>query len=578
MNQSGTSLTRAARFFAWAACASVTVVLASPVQQPSGPASIQGVVVDENHVPVPRARVLAFSAQDPRQTAREMRGIIRPSGSASTDAGGAFHISGLAEGDYVIAAETTPTFPNGGQLPARVWAPTFYPSTIEPSRATAISASTRATERVTIELVPVTPVPVKGTVTTQSGRSAEGFEVGLFHSFGGFGGGGTVAVVGAKGVFEIPRVPRGMYELTIEPRASQPGDEGREFVHQVIEVKDRELNLSLTAGAGASLTGHVVAEPAAAVTSPIGLRVTASPNGSDGPSFPGRMIASPVNADWSFKMTGLSGSYDFFGSSDRAPAIIATRVVVDGTSYADGKSIALARGHHDAVVYVAPRPAPTPAVDTTLTLAQLIEQFRNEKLFFRQFAVGQVIVDKHDTSVLPALTDWLQHPDRHVRGNVAFIFASLGDPRGLKAIADILADRGDRPEGQGIPGVAGDGRYHYEAQVAADRYYAAHLLGDLKDPRGVELLVPLLDDPQTRFIVPWSLQQIGDRGAIQPLIAALDRDDPSFRVYVIYALEALHAKEAIPRLMTLVNDTRKSHLGSGVPVSEAAKAAIAALR
>jgi len=529
-------------------------------------------------MPVPRARVLAFSAQDPRQTAREVRGMIRPSGSASTDAGGAFHISGLAEGDYVIAAEATPTFPNGGQVPARVWATTLYPSTIDASRATAITASTRATERVTIELVPVTPVPVKGTVTTQSGRSVEGFEVGLFHSFGGFGGGGTVAVVDAKGVFEIPRVPPGMYELTVEPHASQPDDEGREFVHQVIEVKDRELNLSLTADAGASLTGHVVAEPTAAVTTAIGLRVTASPNGGDGPSFAGRMIASPVNADWSFKMTGLSGSYDFFGSSDRAPAIIATRVVVDGTSYAAGKSIALARGHHDAVVYVAPRPAPAPPVDTALTPTQLVDQFRSEKSSFRQFAVAQAIVEKRDASVLPGLADWLSHPDRHVRGNVAFIFASLGDPRGLKAIADILTDRGNRPEGQGIPGAPGNGRYHYEAQVAADRYYAAHLLGDLKDPRGVELLVPLLDDPQTEFIVPWSLQQIGDRRAIQPLIAALDRDDPSFRVYVIYALEALHAKEAVPRLMMLFNDNRKSHLGSLVTVSEAAKAAIAALR
>jgi HEAT repeat protein len=176
------------------------------------------------------------------------------------------------------------------------------------------------------------------------------------------------------------------------------------------------------------------------------------------------------------------------------------------------------------------------------------------------------------------LAEWLRHPDRHIRGNVAFIFASFGDPRGLETIADILADRGERPEGQGIPGAAGDGRYHFEAQVATDRYYAAHLLGDLEDPRGIELLVPLLDDPQTQSIVPWSLTQIGDRRAIQPLIAALDRDDPSMRVMVIYALEALHAREAIPRLMTLFDDNRQSRFGALVTVSEAAKAAVAALR
>jgi HEAT repeat protein len=55
-------------------------------------------------------------------------------------------------------------------------------------------------------------------------------------------------------------------------------------------------------------------------------------------------------------------------------------------------------------------------------------------------------------------------------------------------------------------------------------------------------LVPALDDPETQSIVPWSLAQIGDRSAIPPLIAALDNDDPSSRVLVIYALEELHAK------------------------------------
>jgi HEAT repeats len=580
MNRFSASFFQAVRVFAWTACVLAPTVVAHAAQQSngSGNATIVGVVVDENHQPVSRSRVLAFSAKDPRQTSAEVQGLVRPSGSTSTDTTGTFRISGLAAGDYLVAAEAMPTFPNGGQIPARMWAPTFYPSTVDASKATAVTASAQTNASVTIELVPVTPVPVRGTVTTESGRSAEGFDVGLFHSFGGFGGGGTVAVVGAKGVFEAPRVPPGRYELTIEPHASQPGEEGHEFVHQVIEVRDREVNLSLTAGPGASITGHVVAEPASAVTTPIGLRVTAAPRGTDGPSFAGRLIASPVNGDWSFRLTGLSGSYDLFASSDRAPAVIATRVLVDGTSYPDGKGVAVARGHHDVVVYVTPRATPKPPVEMNVTPAQLVTQFRGEKVFWTQFEVGKAIVEKHDASVLPALTDWLQHTDRHIRGNVAFIFASFGDPRGLQTIADILNDRTERPEGQGIPGASSDGRYHFEAQVASDRYYAAHLLGDLKDPRGVELLVPLLDDPQTQFIVPWSLGQIGGKRAISALIAALDKDDPSMRVYVIYALEALHAKEAVPRLLTLVNDNRKSRLGSLVTVSEAAKAAIARLQ
>jgi len=47
---------------------------------------------------------------------------------------------------------------------------------------------------------------------------------------------------------------------------------------------------------------------------------------------------------------------------------------------------------------------------------------------------------------------------------------------------------------------------------------------------------------------------------------------------VIYALEALQAKEAVPRLRTLLNDDRPSRFGAGVSVSEAARAAIAKLQ
>jgi HEAT repeats len=278
-------------------------------------------------------------------------------------------------------------------------------------------------------------------------------------------------------------------------------------------------------------------------------------------------------------MTGLSGSYEFLVSSDRPPPIVAaTRIVVDGTSYATAAGITLAEGHHDLVVFVAPREAPKPSVDSTQNSTALIQQFKNEKVFWKQFEIGKTIAGKHDPSALPPLADWLGHADRHIRGNVAFVFASLGDPRGLQTIADILGDRSERPEGQGIPTASSDGRYRFERQVAADRYYAAHLLGDLRDPRGVALLIALLDDSATKSIVPWSLGQIGDKRAIAPLIAALDNDDPPNRVLVIYALEALDAKEAVPRLMTLVDDDRKSRFGALVTVSEAAKAAIAKLR
>jgi HEAT repeat protein len=79
--------------------------------------------------------------------------------------------------------------------------------------------------------------------------------------------------------------------------------------------------------------------------------------------------------------------------------------------------------------------------------------------------------------------------------------------------------------------------------------------------------------------VPWALGQIGDNRAVGPLLAALDDADPSIRVRVIYALETLNAKDALPRLTSLLNDREKSRFGNQISVADAAaRAAIAKLR
>jgi HEAT repeat protein len=200
----------------------------------------------------------------------------------------------------------------------------------------------------------------------------------------------------------------------------------------------------------------------------------------------------------------------------------------------------------------------------------LVQQFERETVFWRQFEVAQAIVAAHDPSVLPKLEPWLTHEDRHLRGNAAFIFAGLGDPRGFDVIVAILSDRSERPETQGIPG----GWWSLHAQIRADRYYAAHLMGDLKDPRAIPILVPLLEDPEVRNIVPWSLRQIG----FQPLIEALSNPDPSMRVLAIHALVELKATEALPRLRQLLSDNEKPNFGKLESVSDAAQAAITKLQ
>lgn len=205
--------------------------------------------------------------------------------------------------------------------------------------------------------------------------------------------------------------------------------------------------------------------------------------------------------------------------------------------------------------------------------SDLVDQFAASQYFWQQFEVAQKIVALHDKAVLPRLEPWLTHEDRHIRGNAAFIFGRLGDSRGFQTITAILSDRAARPDGQGIPG----GRWTLPAQVSADRYYAAHLLGDLKDARAVPILIGLLHDKDVEYIVPWSLGEIGDRAAIPPLLELLDDGNPDLRVLAIYALTTLRASEALPKLRGLLNDPATISFDGLVPVSTAAREAIVKL-
>ena len=76
-------------------------------------------------------------------------------------------------------------------------------------------------------------------------------------------------------------------------------------------------------------------------------------------------------------------------------------------------------------------------------------------------------------------------------------------------------------------------------QIRADRYYAAHLFGDLKDGRAGPILVPLLKDDEVKEVVPWSLGEICDKSAIPPLREALNDKSLTVRASALLALEKL---------------------------------------
>ena len=66
--------------------------------------------------------------------------------------------------------------------------------------------------------------------------------------------------------------------------------------------------------------------------------------------------------------------------------------------------------------------------------------------------------------------------------------------------------------------------------------------------RAVPILIPLLRDEEVKEVVPWSLEQIGDKSAIPPLKETLDDNDNSLtmRASALLAIEKLQAKEGLP--------------------------------
>lgn len=227
---------------------------------------------------------------------------------------------------------------------------------------------------------------------------------------------------------------------------------------------------------------------------------------------------------------------------------------------------------------------------------KLISEFESEPVFWQQFEIGKKIASVASIEDISSLEPWLAHKDRRLRGNAAYIFAKLGDRRGNEVLRNILQDNstertvhieemlfsqlsvGDEKADRESLEALRRSPEAIQRQIAADRYYAAHLFGELRDRSAVEILIPILDDDEVNYGVTWALGEIGDSRAIPPLIAALSHRDAVVRVSAINALKKLRAVQAIPALESLSNDPEIPHAGDQVPVGKVAREAAEFIR
>ncbi len=220
-------------------------------------AVITGRVYDREGEPIPGVRVqasrIAYLRGQPQ---------LVPAGNDATDDRGQYRIYGLNPGRYYLSA-TPVRFRFGPAAPAEdeTYVPTYYPGTIDPSRAIALEL--RAGDELpgmdmTVE--PVEGVSLRGTVyDTATGAPAQGAMVSLLPAEG-LGRGFAFSMrdaAGADGSFEIRSVPPGSYLLF--SLAVQQGNPRSGRLPVQVGSTDIE-NLSVALSPGALLHGRVRVE------------------------------------------------------------------------------------------------------------------------------------------------------------------------------------------------------------------------------------------------------------------------------------------------------------------------------
>lgn len=182
--------------------------------------------------------------------------------------------------------------------------------------------------------------------------------------------------------------------------------------------------------------------------------------------------------------------------------------------------------------------------------ATLLQEFKEAKYFSQQGEVGGQLVALEDSSVVPPMLEMLKSEDRKTRCNAGRVLAGLGDDRGLFAVIGELNDTSYRP-------VNKDEAWEQVGQVRGDRYYAAHVLREIGDPRAVPALIETLHDNSINYQAAIVLGHLGDKQAI-PHLRKMVNDFPGQRLWAGYGLAALGEPEGFGMLEEVINSDSQS--------------------
>jgi hypothetical protein len=197
---------------------------------------------------------------------------------SGTDDNGEFRLFGITPGQYYLQAtwrSNTPIGPSGENQPA--YAPMFFPGVLDASEAQrfAIGISQQLSDLV-MALKPTKAVRVSGTVLSSDGRPATGM-LSVMRMAGGFAFSNTMGVaIRPDGSFQLNAVAPGEYQLRAFPNGPF-GPDAETAMAKVTVANEDILDLQLVASKPVSVSGRLVVDPAAALSLPATLFITAFP-------------------------------------------------------------------------------------------------------------------------------------------------------------------------------------------------------------------------------------------------------------------------------------------------------------